>query len=111
MDFAILLVSFLLLYLVLVYFTLLYLVLVFLPNPITCVGSFLTPLPWVGFLHTPIPCAGLSTYCYTFHWSSFLFLSGAHLGGGGGGIHPLPSTRKVSLKRPFAPKMPNEGLK
>ena len=30
---------------------------------------------------------------------------------GGGGIHPLPSKRKVSLKRPFAPKMSNKGLK
>ena len=30
---------------------------------------------------------------------------------GEGGIHPLPSKRKVSLKRPSAPKMSNEGLK
>ena len=30
---------------------------------------------------------------------------------GGGGIHPLPSKREVSLKRPFAPKMSNNGLK
>ena len=34
--------------------------------------------------------------------------SGAHLGGG---THPMPSKRKVSLKRSLAPKMPNKGLK
>ena len=32
------------------------------------------------------------------------------LWGGGGGIHPLPSKRKVSLKKPFASKMSNKGL-
>ena len=34
-------------------------------------------------------------------------LTGAHLGG----IHPLLSNWKVSLERPFAPKMSNKGLK
>jgi len=44
------------------------------------------------------------------NYRPFADYAGAHLGGGGG-IHPLPSKRKVSLKRPFAPKMSNKGLK
>ena len=39
----------------------------------------------------------------------FICKSGAHLGGRG--IHPLPSKRKVSLDRLFAPNMPYKDLK
>ena len=38
-----------------------------------------------------------------------LIKAGAHQGGGG--IHPLPSKRKVSLNSLFAPKMPHKSLK
>ena len=39
----------------------------------------------------------------------WVWLSGAHLGGGG--IHPLPSKWKVSLNRPCALKISYKGLK
>ena len=43
--------------------------------------------------------------------NSTIMLAGAHLEGGRRGIHPLPSKGKLSLNRPFAPKIPHKGLK
>ena len=54
------------------------------------------------FIHGVCYIYGPITYC-------LLPLTGTHLGGGR--IHTLPSKRKVSLSRPFAPKIPNKGLK
>ena len=46
-----------------------------------------------------MPQGNFNVYC----------VEGAHLGGGR--INPLLLKRNVSLSRPFAPKMPDKGLK